>query len=155
MASETRTTSPIDMGNAVSRMYKANANTKYMGTLLAELVRNLMRASARGDTDQLHKAANNLLDLCRLSNIAEEVTTHDVVWEAMEYLAVSVPSDSLELPSVRLAEHAVQYLLEMSSTDGFACARWSNRSADLREAIEHFAEDCQRQIDRNNALRDV
>ena len=135
----------------MERWYSANANKEYIGVALADLVRRLMRASINGSGANLYEASNQLATLLNLIRHAGDATTYEIVSEAVEQLRVPVDYSSSESPTLLLAQDATLYLLERSSTDGFAAARLSKRQDKLRRAIKSHDEERREILDRNRS----
>lgn len=116
----------------------ANANPEYISQTLSQLTRRLMRASISFDHGQIDHAVNDLTTLVKLINRADKLNLHDVVVDSVKQLEISVEHSNPIWPRVDVAQNATQYLIEASSTDGFASARL-NRSWDrVLGAIAHY-----------------
>lgn len=153
MANDDNGSNDDDPQDFMERWYQSNANAARIGGTLADLTRRLMRASINADHSQLYEASNELATFLKFVSYSQGVTTHDIVTEAVERLTVTEDYDSPNWPMTSLAQDATRYLLEKSSTDGFASARLSKRQSDLRQAIQDYEEERRWRLERRREKR--
>lgn len=119
---------------------EANANAKYMGVELADLVRRLMRASINQDRSQQYEASQALKHLLELAAHAKGIKLYQIVEQAVDCLSVKVDFNNPDYDRVNFAEDATGYLLEMACNDGFAKGRASKRWDSFKRGMDNFEE---------------
>jgi len=124
------------------RFLKGNANSRYMGHHLAELVRSLVRAMAtNSDTSsQLFRASEILTTLIQLMSRADDLRPGEIVQEAAQDLAIEEPRDRVNEAILDAARMGTRYLVESSCADNAARGRSSKRREEFLTAIQWIEE---------------
>ena len=116
----------------------ANANRQVIGSLMAEVIRDLMRALS-SDHDTGYKASekmNFVVDMLR--RCEEPLSWHQLFSDAIAEMRESLPVDSFDKEYIRLAKRGVKYFVESSATDSAAPGRASRRQNEFRDSIRHI-----------------
>lgn len=116
----------------------ANANPEYISQTLSQLTRRLMRASISFDHGQIDHAVNDLNTLVRLISHTEKLSLHEVVAGSVKQLNISVEHSDPAWPRLDVVQNATQYLIEASSSDGFAMARLNKSWERVEGAISSY-----------------
>lgn len=122
------------------RYLRLNANLDYMAGRLADCLRHCMRAVAAATGDSAlarQRAIADFVLLVQLMERSEGVRMGDIFEAAIkEFREV----DDDNFATVRAARSGLQFLVELSCSDGFARGRASQRERDFLAAIERALE---------------
>ena len=118
---------------------RANANAGFMSSVLADLVRRIMRASISHDGSQQYQAMEALKLFLGLVGRSENVSIGELIEGAVQEMTVTSENE-FDRDDLRIARAATRYLLEMSCDDGFSKGRAAQRWVDVDRAIRARAE---------------
>ncbi|MBI1650125.1 hypothetical protein [Hyphomicrobium sulfonivorans] len=121
------------------RFLKANANVDYMASVLAQMLRNCMRASASQDpAGQTYEAMQNYMTLQKLVGYSEGVKAYELFEKAIAELRIDEQNNRVDAAIVHAAKMGLRVLVEKSCYDGAAGGRASRREDEFLNAIERI-----------------
>ena len=104
-------------------LLRLNANPEFMGEVLSDLARSLMRASLNNGHSQKSAAVAKLRTFLDLCFVSQQIQIGDIVQSATSLLSIPEAQRRLDRERIDIATKATQFLLDISSPDNAAMGR--------------------------------